>query len=79
MDPLRYNYTQLYGRPYICRDTVGFETILIFSTSCHPFVSQQRSISLSKQSFKREETVGAGPLNRSIGLEEDRWKDKGVW
>jgi hypothetical protein len=21
----------------------------------------------------------AGPLNHSIGLEEDRWKAKGVW
>jgi hypothetical protein len=27
MDPLRYNCTILYGRPYISRDTVGFDHI----------------------------------------------------
>jgi hypothetical protein len=54
MDPLRYNCTQLYGRPYIYRDTVGFETILIFLTFCHHFVSQQIYLSLLTQFKKRK-------------------------
>jgi hypothetical protein len=37
MDLLRYNCTQLYERPYICRDTVGFVTTLIFSHFLSPF------------------------------------------
>jgi hypothetical protein len=64
------------GVHYI-HDTVGFETIPIFSILCHPFVSN-RDPSLSKQSSRREEIVRSGSLNRSIGLEEDRWKAKGV-
>jgi hypothetical protein len=60
-------------------DTVGFKTILIFTTFCHPFISN-RSISLSlKKSSRREEIIGAGSLNHSIGLEEDRWKAEGIW
>jgi hypothetical protein len=38
-----------------------------------------RDPSLSKQSSRRGETLCVGPLNRSIGLEEDRWKAKRVW
>jgi hypothetical protein len=71
MDPLRYNCTQLYGRPYIYRDIVGFETTLIFLTFYHPFVSQQIHISLNRVPEEKE-TVGAGPLNHFIRLEEDR-------
>jgi hypothetical protein len=72
MDPLRHNCTHLYGRPYIYKDTVGFETILIFPHFLPPFrFPTDPSLSLLTQS-RREESVGAGPLNRSIGLEENR-------
>jgi hypothetical protein len=78
MDPLRYNYSQLYVRPLYTRILLVFETIPIFSFSV-TLSFPDRDPSLSKQSFRREQTVCAGPLNRSIGLEEDRWKVKGVW
>jgi hypothetical protein len=79
MDPLRYNCTLLYGRPYICRDTVSFGH-LSFSHFLAPFHFQQIQISLSLNTVPEEKKLSdAGPLNHSIGLEEDRWKAKGVW
>jgi hypothetical protein len=77
MNPLRYNRSQLYGRPLYIGILLVFETVL-FSLSSVTLSFPNRDLSLSKQSFRREETVCAGPLNHSIGLEEDRWKAKGV-
>jgi hypothetical protein len=79
MDPLRHNCTQLYGRSYICRDTVGFKNDSDFFPLSATLLFSNRSISLSLlTNSRREETVDAGPLNHSIGLEEDRWKAKGI-
>jgi hypothetical protein len=64
MDPLRYNCSQLYGRP-LYRGILLVFVNLSFSN---------KDSSLSKQNSKKEETVCVGPLNRSIELEEDRWK-----
>jgi hypothetical protein len=79
MDPLRYNCTLLYGRPYICRDTVGFGHLFIspFSGTLS-FPTESRSLSLNTVPEEKK-LSDAGPLNHSIGLEEDRWKTKGVW
>jgi hypothetical protein len=77
MDPLRYNCTLLYERPYICRDIVGFGTTLISPLSAT--LSFPTDPDLSQHCSRREETVDVGPLNHYIGLEEDRWKAKGVW
>jgi hypothetical protein len=79
MDPLRHNCTQLYGRPYICRDTVSFK-----NDSDHSPLSVTLSFptdpSLSLNTVPEEKKLSdAGPLNHSIGLEEDRWKTKGIW
>jgi hypothetical protein len=78
MDPLRYNCSQLYGHPLYIGILLVFETILI-----SPFPATlsflNRDQSLSKQSFRREEIVCAGPLNHFIGLEEDHCNAKGVW
>jgi hypothetical protein len=78
MVPLRYNCSQLYKHPLYIGIMLVFEIIPI-----SPFFATlsflNRDPSLSKQNSRREEIVCAGPLNRSIGLEEDRWKAKGVW
>jgi hypothetical protein len=80
MDPLRHNCTQLYGRPYIWRDTVGFKTILITPHFLPPFRFQQIHLSLSFNIVPEEKKLSdAGPLNHSIGLEEDRWKAERIW
>jgi hypothetical protein len=71
MDPLRYNYSQLYGRSLYIGILLVFETILI-SSFYVTLLFPNRDLSLSKQSSRREKTVCIGPLNRSIGLEEDR-------
>jgi hypothetical protein len=81
MDPLRHNCTQLYGRPYIWRDTVGFEKK---NNSDHSPLSVTLSFptdpSLSFNIVPEEKKLSdAGPLNHSIGLEEDRWKAEGIW
>jgi hypothetical protein len=47
MDPLRHYCTQLYGRPYIYRDTIVFETILIFFPLSATLSFPNRFISLS--------------------------------
>jgi hypothetical protein len=77
MDPLKYNRSQLYGRSLYIGILLVFETVL-FSLSSVTLSFPNRDLSLSKQSSRREETVCAGPHNRSIGLEEDCWKAKGV-
>jgi hypothetical protein len=77
MDLLRYNYSQLYGRLLYIGLLLVFETILISPFSV-TLSFPNKDPSLSKHSSKREEIVCAGPFNRSIGLEEDRWKAKGV-
>jgi hypothetical protein len=78
MVPLRHNCTQLYGRPYIWRDTVGFK-----NDSDHSPLSVTLSFptdpSLSFNIVPEEKKLSdAGPLNHSIGLEEDRWKTEGI-
>jgi hypothetical protein len=65
MDPL------LYGRQLYIGILLVFETILISPFSATISFSNRDS-SLSKQSSRREKIVYAGPLNLSIGLEEDR-------
>jgi hypothetical protein len=77
MDLLRYNRSQLYGCPLYIGILLVFETILISPFSA-TLLFPNRDTFLSKQSSRREETVCAGPLNRSIGLEKVRWKVKGV-
>jgi hypothetical protein len=80
MDPLRHNCTQLYGHPYICKDTVGFKNDSDFHHFLPPFRFQQIYLSLSLNTVPEEKKLSdAGPLNHSIGLEEDRWKTKGIW
>jgi hypothetical protein len=80
MDPLRHNCTQLYERLYIWRDTVGLKK----NDSDHSPLSATLSFptdpSLSFNIVPEEKKLsGAGPLNHSIGLEEDRWKAEGIW
>jgi hypothetical protein len=77
MDPLRYNCYQLYGRPLYIGILLVFKTILISPFSV-TLLFPKRDTSLYKQSSRIEETVCAGPLNRSIGLEEYRWKAKEI-
>jgi hypothetical protein len=71
VDPLRYNCSQLYGRPLYIGILLVFETILISPFSV-TLSFPNKDTSLSKQSFRREEIVCVGPLNRSIELKEDR-------
>jgi hypothetical protein len=78
MDPLRYNRSQLYERPLYIGILLVFKIILI-SLFYDTLSFSNKDPYLSKQSSRREKTVCADPLNRSIGLEEDRWKVKGVW
>jgi hypothetical protein len=73
MDPLRYNCTLIYGRPYICRDTVGVGHLFISPLS--GIFSFPTNPDLSLNTVPEEKKLSdAGPLNHSIGLEEDRWK-----
>jgi hypothetical protein len=72
MDPLRYNCSQLYERPLYIGILLVFETISIFLHFLLSFRFPNRDPSISQQSFRREEIVYAGPLNRSIELKEDR-------
>ena len=69
----------LYGCPYIYRDTVGFGHLFVFPLSgTLSFSNRSRSLSLNTVPEEKK-LSDAGPLNHSIGLEEDRWKAKGVW
>jgi hypothetical protein len=80
MDPLRHNCTQLYGRPYIWRDTVGLKKNDSDHSSLSATLSFPTNPSLSFNIVPEEKKLSdTGPLNYSIGLEEDRWKDEEIW
>jgi hypothetical protein len=78
MDPLRYNFSQLYGRPLYTWILLVFSKLFPISPFSATLSFPNRDPSLSKQSSRREEVVCAGPLNRSIGLEKEHWKGKEV-
>jgi hypothetical protein len=73
MDPIRNNCSQLWAF-IIYIETVSFRNEFPHSLLFwQPFVFNRIHLSL-RQISRREETVCAGPLSHSIGLEEDRYK-----
>jgi hypothetical protein len=64
----------IYAGIQLVLDSLSFPHFLA------PFHFQQTQISLSLNTVPEKKKLSdAGPLNHSIGLEEDRWKAKGVW
>jgi hypothetical protein len=59
-------------------DTVGFRNYSHFFIFLPPF-RFPTEIHLSLNRVSEENIVCVGPLNRSIGLEKDRWKAKEIW
>jgi hypothetical protein len=78
MDPLRYNCSQLYESPFYIGILLVFETIPFLHFMSPFYFPTEIHLSLNRVP-KEKKIICAGHLNRSIGLEENRWKAKGVW